>query len=97
MATGYYKMAQKTKEEFYTDAQGVRWFKTGDIGQIEPTGRVVNVIFRSVMIKRKSVMRPESIINNTIMYVTAGWGLSDPVFFWFSNSIGISGEYTFVV
>ena len=51
MATGYYKMAQKTKEEFYTDAQGVRWFKTGDIGQIEPTGRVVNVIFRSVMIK----------------------------------------------
>ena len=81
MATGYYKMAQKTKEEFYTDAQGVRWFKTGDIGQIEPTGRVVNVIFRSVMIKRKSVMRPESIINNTIMYVTVSWGLSDTVFF----------------
>ena len=40
VATGYYKMEKKTKEDFYTDKQGVRWFKTGDIGQIEPTGQV---------------------------------------------------------
>ena len=40
VATGYYKMAQKTAEDFYTDSQGLRWFKTGDIGQIEPTGQV---------------------------------------------------------
>ena len=40
VATGYYKMAQKTSEDFFTDDKGVRWFKTGDIGQIEATGQV---------------------------------------------------------
>jgi len=40
VATGYYKLAQKTEQEFYTDDAGVRWFKTGDIGQIEPNGQV---------------------------------------------------------
>lgn len=40
VASGYYKMAQKTSEDFYTDKQGIRWFKTGDIGQIEQTGQV---------------------------------------------------------
>jgi len=38
VATGYYKMQQKTIEDFHTDSKGVRWFKTGDIGQIDKDG-----------------------------------------------------------
>jgi len=40
VATGYYKMPEKTEEDFFTDDQGVRWFKTGDIGQIDADGTV---------------------------------------------------------
>jgi len=40
IATGYYKMAAKTEEDFHTDEEGVRWFKTGDIGQIEEDGQL---------------------------------------------------------
>ena len=40
VATGYYKMAHKTAEDFFTDEAGLRWFRTGDIGQIEATGQV---------------------------------------------------------
>merc|ERR1712223_2336617 len=38
VAAGYYKNQEKTKEEFFTDAEGRRWFKTGDIGQFEHDG-----------------------------------------------------------
>jgi len=38
IAAGYYKLPEKTAEEFYTDEEGVRWFKTGDIGQIHEDG-----------------------------------------------------------
>ena len=38
VAAGYYKNEEKTKEEFYTDEEGTRWFKTGDIGQFESDG-----------------------------------------------------------
>jgi len=38
VAQGYFKNEEKTKEEFFTDAEGRRWFKTGDIGQIEGDG-----------------------------------------------------------
>merc|ERR1719347_1817381 len=38
VAAGYYKNEEKTKEEFYTDDEGRRWFKTGDIGQFEHDG-----------------------------------------------------------
>ena len=40
VASGYYKMAAKTAEDFYTDEAGVRWFRTGDVGQLEPTGQL---------------------------------------------------------
>ena len=36
---GYYKMPEKTKEDFYLE-DGVRWFKTGDIGLIDNTGNL---------------------------------------------------------
>ena len=38
VAAGYYNNEDKTKEEFYTDDEGRRWFKTGDIGQFETDG-----------------------------------------------------------
>jgi len=38
VAAGYYENEAKTKEEFFTDDEGRRWFKTGDIGQFEPDG-----------------------------------------------------------
>ena len=35
---GYFKMPEKTAEDFITDEKGRRWFKTGDIGQFDPDG-----------------------------------------------------------
>ena len=34
MAKEYYKMPEKTEEEFFDDETGRWWFKTGDIGQV---------------------------------------------------------------
>ena len=34
VAKGYYNMPEQTAQEFY-DADGKRWFKTGDIGQVK--------------------------------------------------------------
>ena len=33
-------MPEKTKEEFSTDENGIRWFKTGDIGQMDNNGNL---------------------------------------------------------
>jgi len=38
ITAGYYKMPEKTNEEYYNDPSGRRWFKSGDIGQIEEDG-----------------------------------------------------------
>ncbi len=35
---GYFKMPEKTKESFYVDRYGQRWFHTGDIGEMDPDG-----------------------------------------------------------
>lgn len=40
VARGYYKMPRQTEEAFFTDREGVRWFRTGDIGQIYPNGTI---------------------------------------------------------
>ncbi|CAG5077020.1 Oidioi.mRNA.OKI2018_I69.PAR.g8612.t1.cds [Oikopleura dioica] len=40
VAHGYYQMPEKTKEEFSIDENGVRWFKTGDIGQMDNNGNL---------------------------------------------------------
>ncbi|XP_076811732.1 long-chain-fatty-acid--CoA ligase 4-like [Clavelina lepadiformis] len=37
---GYFKKPEKTSEEFYVDDDGQRWFKTGDIGQIDDDGAI---------------------------------------------------------
>lgn len=38
VALGYFKMPEATEEAFETDSQGCRWFQTGDIGQMTPSG-----------------------------------------------------------
>jgi malonyl-CoA/methylmalonyl-CoA synthetase len=44
--SGYWKMPEKTAEEFSTDAASQRWFKTGDVGKVDALG-VVTIVGRS--------------------------------------------------
>ena len=37
VALGYYKNKPKTEEDFYDD-EGLRWFRTGDIGEFDQDG-----------------------------------------------------------
>jgi len=40
VAQGYFRNQEKTDEEFFTDDEGRRWFKTGDVGQVEGDGTI---------------------------------------------------------
>ena len=40
---GYWRLPEKTREEFSVDAQGQAWFKTGDVGKIDADGYVTIV------------------------------------------------------
>jgi len=51
IATGYYKMPEKTAEDFFTDENGVRWFKTGDIGRFEEDGKLTIVDRKKDLVK----------------------------------------------
>jgi malonyl-CoA/methylmalonyl-CoA synthetase len=44
--SGYWRMPEKTAEEFSVDASGERWFKTGDVGKLDSRG-VVTIVGRS--------------------------------------------------
>ncbi|HMY98997.1 MAG TPA: malonyl-CoA synthase [Burkholderiaceae bacterium] len=46
---GYWRMPEKTAEEFTTDAQGQAWFKTGDVGRVDRHGTqdYVTIVGRS--------------------------------------------------
>ena len=39
MAGGYYKLPEKTAESFFEE-HGIRWFRTGDIGEICANGNL---------------------------------------------------------
>lgn len=43
---GYWRMPEKTQEEFAADAHGGRWFKTGDVGRVDDRG-YVSIVGRS--------------------------------------------------
>ena len=43
---GYWRMPEKTQEEFSADALGNRWFKTGDVGKVDADG-YVSIVGRS--------------------------------------------------
>jgi long-chain acyl-CoA synthetase len=38
IAAGYYKLPEQTEEAFSVDSEGMRWFATGDIGEVYPDG-----------------------------------------------------------
>ncbi|CAG2179024.1 unnamed protein product, partial [Oppiella nova] len=40
VVTGYYGSPDQTREAFRVDSRGVRWFHTGDIGELYPDGTV---------------------------------------------------------
>jgi malonyl-CoA/methylmalonyl-CoA synthetase len=44
--SGYWRMPEKTKEEFSTGSSGEPWFKTGDVGKVDASG-VVTIVGRS--------------------------------------------------
>ena len=39
IAKGYFKLPEKTKEEFFEE-NGTRWFRTGDIGEYDQYGQL---------------------------------------------------------
>jgi long-chain acyl-CoA synthetase len=48
---GYYKMPQKTEEDFPRHSDGQRWFHTGDIGQMMPNGTLKIIDRKKDLIK----------------------------------------------
>lgn len=40
IALGYFNCEQQTKEAFYVDGKGARWYRTGDIGEFLPNGNL---------------------------------------------------------
>ena len=38
ITAGYFKQPDKTADEYFVDKEGIRWFKSGDIGQVEEDG-----------------------------------------------------------
>jgi malonyl-CoA/methylmalonyl-CoA synthetase len=43
---GYWRMPEKTRDEFVTDEAGERWFKTGDVGRFDERG-YLSIVGRS--------------------------------------------------
>eukprot|EP00094_Tigriopus_californicus_P009180 TCALIF_08850-PA protein Name:"Similar to ACSL3 Long-chain-fatty-acid--CoA ligase 3 (Homo sapiens)" AED:0.14 eAED:0.14 QI:0/0/0/0.85/1/1/7/0/432 len=40
VAKGYFKVDSNTKDSFFVDNQGKRWFKTGDVGEFDSQGQL---------------------------------------------------------
>jgi len=40
IAHGYFNLDEQTREAFYRDEEGVRWYRTGDIGEFLPNGNL---------------------------------------------------------
>jgi len=78
VALGYYLNEEKTKEEFY-DEDDIRWFRTGDIGQVEADG-VIRIIDRKKDLvklqhgeyisygKVEAILKTSSIVESICMY-----------------------------
>jgi len=54
VAKGYFLAPDKTKEDFPVDEQGNRWFATGDIGIILPTGNLKIIDRKKDLVKLKA-------------------------------------------
>ena len=51
LAAGYHNAEKATDTDFYTDADGMRWFRTGDIGVVHPDGCLAIVDRRKDIVK----------------------------------------------
>jgi long-subunit acyl-CoA synthetase (AMP-forming) len=41
IALGYFRLPDKTAEDFFTESRGTRWFRTGDVGEIFEDGNLI--------------------------------------------------------
>ena len=53
LANGYHNAEEATDADFYTDGDGMRWFRTGDIGVAHPDGCL------SIVDRRKDIVKLE--------------------------------------
>ena len=51
VASEYFRLPDKTKENFSRDENGLRWFRTGDIGEITPLGTLKIVDRKKDLVK----------------------------------------------
>jgi len=79
ITAGYYKNPDKTREEYFTDSKGRRWFKSGDIGQIEEDGSIRIIDRKKDLVKLQfgeyvslgkveSVLKTCNLIENICIY-----------------------------
>jgi len=79
ITAGYYKQPQKTAEEYFTDANGRRWFKSGDIGQFEDDGTLKIIDRKKDLVKLQfgeyvslgkveSVLKTCALVENICIY-----------------------------
>ena len=55
IAKGYFKMPEKTKEDFFEE-NGTRWFRTGDIGEFDQFGQLRIVDRKKDLVKLQLAM-----------------------------------------
>lgn len=79
VAKGYYNLPEATKEAFYTDEGGVRWCRTGDIGQILPGGKIKIIDRKKDLVKLQhgeyvslgrveTILKTHSLVENICVY-----------------------------
>jgi len=69
ITAGYYKMPDKTAEDYFDDDAGMRWFRSGDIGQIESDGTLRIIDRKKDLVKLQfgeyvSLGKVESVLKN---------------------------------
>ncbi|CAB4030540.1 long-chain-fatty-acid-- ligase 3-like [Paramuricea clavata] len=80
---GYFKMPEKTKESFYVDRYGQRWFHTGDIGEMDTDGSLRIIDRKKDLVKLhageyvalgkvESVLSRCSLVESVCVYADAG-------------------------
>ena len=79
ITAGYYKQPQKTADEYFVDGEGMRWFRSGDIGQVEEDGTLKIIDRKKNLVKLQfgeyvslgkveSVLKTCSLVENICVY-----------------------------
>ena len=78
IANGYLEMPEKTKEDFFEE-DGVRWFRTGDIGEFDEHGQLKIIDRKKDLVKLQlgeyvslgkveSTLRTNHLVENICIY-----------------------------